>query len=99
MMDRTVLTPQFFVGREILDPTSYENGRPPEDLGTCPICGATIGPRDRVCHLDILAGRVIHEDCADHKLTLNQFLSRMDLEELITTGTAGRMWEEGVIGT
>ena len=97
MMDRTTLTPQFFVEREILDPTPYESGRPPEDLGTCPICGATIGPRDRVCRIDILSGRVIHEGCADHKLSLNQFLARLDLEDLMYTGNAGKMWEEGEI--
>lgn len=96
-MNRPMPSVQFFAGREILDPTPYERRRPPEDLGTCPICGASIDPRDRVCKIDILAGRVIHEDCADHKLSLNQFLSRMDLDELISTGYAGQMWEEGEI--
>ena len=96
-MRRAMPTPQFFVGREITDPTPYEDNRPPEDLGVCPICGAEIGPRDRVCYIDILGGRVIHEDCADHRLTLKQFLSRMDLDDIIVGGTAGRMWEEGVI--
>ena len=97
MIDRTTLTPQFFVGREILDPTPYEHKRPPEDLGICPICGAPIGPKDRVCVIDIMAGRVIHEDCADHKLSLNQFFARLDLEDLMYTGNAGKMWEEGEI--
>ena len=96
-MTRSMPAPSFFVGREIFDPTPYEDCSPPEDLGICPICGAQIGPRDRVCKIDILSGRVIHEDCADHRLTLNQFLARMDLEEIVTTGTAGRMWKEGEI--
>lgn len=96
-MNRRMPTPDYFVGREILDPTPYEHRRPPEDLGTCPICGASIDPRDRVCKIDILSGRVIHEGCADHKLSLNQFLARLDLEELMYTGNAGKLWEEGEI--
>ncbi len=99
MTDRTMLTPEYFVGREIMDPTPYESIRPPEDLGTCPICGATIEPRDRVCRIDILAGRLIHEDCGDRQLSLNQIFARLDLEDLLYTGRAGRMWEEGYIET
>ena len=94
---REMPSASWFVGRDITDPTPYEDNRPPEDLGTCPICGAQIGPHDRVCKIDILAGRLIHEDCGDHRLSLNQIFARLDLEDLLFTGNAGRMWEEGEI--
>lgn len=96
-MNRYTLTPTEYVARGITDPTPYEDNRPPEELGTCPICGATIGPRDRVCRIDILAGRLIHEDCGDHRLSLNQIFARLDLEDLLSIGNAGRMWERGEI--
>lgn len=92
-----MIKPYVLDHRGLPDPTPFEDNRPPEDLGTCPICGASIGPKDRVCVIDILAGRVIHEDCADHKLSLNQFFARLDLEDLMYTGSAGKLWEEGEI--
>lgn len=99
-MNRAILTPTYFAGRGITDPTPYEDNRPPEDLGTCPICGETIAPGDRVWHIDILSGRTVHEDCAVFsRLSLSQLLDRLDLDDVTQHATAKQLWEEGVIVT